>query len=86
MGFVEQYKLGEILGSQTAGTNGNINPFILPDGIEVKWTGVKVVKNDGSQHHLIGIHPTVPVEQTIQGAREGRDEVLEKAIEIIKEQ
>ncbi len=32
MGIVEAYKLGEILGGPTAGTNGNVNPFNLPGG------------------------------------------------------
>jgi C-terminal processing protease CtpA/Prc len=46
---------------------------------------MKVIKHDGSQHHLIGIQPTIPMERTIQGIREGRDEFLEKAIEVIKQ-
>ncbi len=40
-------------------------------------------KTDGSQHHLIGIRPTAAVERTIAGVAAGRDEVLEKAIELI---
>jgi hypothetical protein len=46
---------------------------------------MKVLKHDGSQHHLIGIQPTIPVERTIQGVIEGRDEFLEKALEIVKQ-
>ena len=42
-----------------------------------------MVKLDGSQHHLIGVRPTVSVKRTIQGVREGRDELLEKALEIV---
>ena len=84
MGFIEHYKLAEIVGQPTAGTNGNINPFELPGGFRVVWTGMRVVKHNGSQHHLIGIQPTVPVQRTIQGIIEGRDEFLEKALEIIK--
>lgn len=83
LSFVEHYRLGEIVGQTTAGTNGNINPFILPGDYQIVWTGMKVLKHDGSQHHLIGIHPTVPVERTIKGVRDGRDELFEKALEII---
>ena len=83
LGIVEHYKLAEIVGGPTAGTNGNINPFELPGGYAVNWTGMKVLKHDGSQHHGIGILPTVPVSPTIQGIREGRDEVLEKGIETV---
>lgn len=45
--------------------------------------GVKVLKHDGSQHHGIGIAPTMPIEPTAQGIAEGRDVVLEKAVEVL---
>ncbi len=83
MGIVEAYHLGEIVGGPTAGTNGNINPFTLPGGYRVVWTGMKVTKHDGSRHHGVGIQPTVPVVRTIQGVAAGRDELLEKAIEVV---
>lgn len=83
MSFIEFYKLGEIVGQPTAGANGNVNPFNLPGGFSVAWTGMKVLKHDGSQHHTIGIQPTVPMQRTIKGVIEERDEFLEKALEII---
>lgn len=85
MSFIEFYKLAEIVGQPTAGTNGNVNSFVLPGGFRIIWTGMKVLKHDGSQHHLIGIQPTVPAERTIQGLIEGRDEFLEKALEVVKQ-
>ena len=84
MGIVEHYGMGEIVGSTTAGTNGNVNPFGLPGGYQVSWTGMKVLKHDGSQHHGVGIQPTVPVEPTPAGIAAGRDEVLEAAVKVIK--
>jgi C-terminal processing protease CtpA/Prc len=84
MSFIEHYKLAEIVGQPTAGTNGNVNPLMLPGGFRITWTGMKVLKHDGSQHHLIGIQPTVPANRTIRGVIEGRDELLEKALEIVK--
>ena len=86
MSFVEHYKLGEIVGQPTAGANGNVNLLRLPGNFTVSWTGMKVVKHDGSQHHLIGILPTVPVQRTIRGVIEGTDEYLEKALEIVNRQ
>ncbi len=83
MGFVEHYKLGEIIGEPTAGANGNVNVISLPGGFRITWTGMRVVKHDGSQHHTIGIRPTIPLRPTIRGIREGRDELLEKALETI---
>lgn len=84
MGIVEHYKLGEIVGAPTAGTNGNINPFMLPGGYTITWTGMKVLKHDGSRHHGVGILPTIPVRRTIEGVRAGRDEMLERAIEAVQ--
>ncbi|WP_251979694.1 S41 family peptidase [Salinibacter ruber] len=84
MGIVEHYELGTIVGRPTAGTNGNVNPFELPGGYKVWWTGMRVRKHDGSQHHLVGIRPDIEAERTIEGVRNGRDEVLEKALEVLR--
>ncbi len=84
LGIVEHYHLGELAGEPTAGTNGNINLINLPGGYSMVWTGMKVLKHDGSQHHGIGIQPTEIVSRTIQGIRAGQDEQLERAVEILK--
>jgi len=84
MGIVEAYQLAEIVGSPTAGTNGNINYITLPGGFSLGFTGMKVLKHDGSQHHGIGIHPTIPVTRTRKGVAEGDDEVLARGIEVVK--
>jgi C-terminal processing protease CtpA/Prc len=84
MGIIEAYKLAAIVGEPTAGTNGNINPLELPGGYRVFWTGMKVLKHDGSQHHGVGIQPTVRVSPTLRGVAEKRDEQLEAAVRIAK--
>ena len=84
MSFIEHYRLADIVGLPTAGANGNVNPFQLPGGFMVSWTGMRVVKHDGSQHHLVGIIPTVPVHRSLRALREGRDEFVEKAVELIR--
>lgn len=85
MGYIEGYKLGTIIGQPTAGTNGNINPFELPGGYSLRWTGMKVNKHDGSQHHAIGVIPDIYVSKTIEGIKAGKDEFLEKAIELTEQ-
>ena len=82
MGFIEGKKIATIIGQPSAGTNGDVNPFTLPGNYSISWTGMKVTKHDGSQHHGIGIKPDVYVTKTINGVKENRDEFLEKAIEI----
>ena len=73
-------KLGEIVASPTAGTNGDLRQFGLPGGLGLAFTGMRVLKHDGTQLHGIGVQPTVAVMPTIVGIREGRDEVLEVAL------
>lgn len=85
LGIVEAYGLGEIVGAPTAGANGNVNPFKLPSGTRLSWTGMRVDKHDGSPHHLVGIRPTVPAERTRAGVAAGRDEVLERAVAVVTE-
>lgn len=85
MAIVAEYELGEIIGSPTAGANGNINPFSLPDGYRVVWTGMRVVNHDDSQHHVRGVAVTKPMKPTIDGIRDGRDELLQAAIQSIGE-
>jgi C-terminal processing protease CtpA/Prc len=84
MGIVEAYRLGEIVGEPTAGTNGNICLVNLPLGYRMVFTGMKVLKHDGSRHHGVGVQPTVSVAQTIEGIRQGRDEQLERALALLR--
>jgi len=83
LGIAEHHRLGALVGEPTAGTNGNVNFISLPGGYRVTYTGMKVLKQDGSRHQGIGIRPTVPVSPTLAGIRAGRDEQLEKAIEVV---
>lgn len=82
MSFIEHYQLAEIVGQPTAGANGNVNFFSLPGNYRITWTGMKVLKHDGSQLYKIGIEPSIKVDKTIEGVKHGRDEFLEKAVEI----
>lgn len=83
-GIVEAYKLAEIVGGPTAGTNGDVNIYRLPGRFQTRFTGLKVLKHDGSQHHGVGIQPTVPVVRTRQAVANGVDEVMARALEVLK--
>jgi hypothetical protein len=79
MGYVADRKLGTIVGSTTAGTNGNVASFLTPGGFSVGFTGMRVTRHDGSSpFHLLGVAPDIAVAPTIEGLRAGRDEVLER--------
>lgn len=72
-----------VIGSTTAGADGNVSQFFLPGGISTMISGIGVYYPDGKETQRIGIVPDVVVKPTIKGIAEGRDEPLEKAIEII---
>jgi len=84
IGYVREFELAEIVGGPTAGANGDIVMMELPGGFCFYWTGLEVTKFDGSQFHLVGYQPSVPVERTLKAVQEGRDEYIEKALELIR--
>jgi hypothetical protein len=84
MAMIADYHLATLVGAPTAGCNGNANFIPLPGGFRVMWTGMDVRKHDGSPFYTIGFVPDFPVVRTIRAAKDGRDEYLEKAIEVIE--
>jgi C-terminal processing protease CtpA/Prc len=73
------------VGSATAGTTGLVTLIHLPAGGWFSFTGKKDMFANGSRFQNIGVIPDVEAHPTIQGIKEGRDEVLEKGIEVLKE-
>ncbi|QRR02433.1 S41 family peptidase [Dyadobacter sandarakinus] len=73
-----------IIGSTTAAADGNVSPIVLPGNIRTGISGIGVYYPDGRETQQVGIVPDMEVKPTIAGIREGRDELLEKALEILK--
>jgi len=69
-----------VVGSATAGADGNVSPFALPGGLHSMVSGIGVFYPDKLPTQRIGIVPNVEVKPTITGIRAGRDEVLEEAL------
>lgn len=86
MDIIDHYNLAITVGEPTAGCNGNAHYINLPYGYQVVWTGMKVMKHDGSQLYLKGFEPDYPVSKTLQAVKEGRDEYLEKALEVARQE
>ena len=72
-----------VIGSTTAGADGNVSQILLPGGISTMISGIGVYYPDGKETQRIGIVPDIEVKPTIDGVRAGKDEILEKAIEVI---
>ncbi len=73
-----------IIGSQTAGTDGDITGLILPGGIQTYITGIGMYYADGTPTQRIGIVPDIHIRPTVTGIQQGRDEVLERALQFIE--
>ena len=72
-----------IIGSTTAGADGNVSTIMLPGGLRTMISGIGVNYPNGVETQRVGIVPDIEVKPTIVGIRQGKDELLEKAIEII---
>lgn len=72
-----------VIGSTTAGADGNVSEIVLPGNVKTMISGIGVYYPDGKETQRIGIVPDIEVKPTLKGIQEGRDELLEKAIEII---
>lgn len=69
-----------VVGSTSAGADGNVSPFALPGAISTGISGIGVFYPDKTPTQRIGIVPSVEVKPTLAGIRAGRDEVLEEAL------
>lgn len=72
-----------VIGSTTAGADGNVSDFKLPGGIRTLISGIGVYYPDGKETQRIGIVPDIEVKPTVKGFQAGKDEVLDKALELI---
>lgn len=73
-----------VIGSTTAGAHGQVVSFDLPGGIQTSITSIGVYYPDGADTQRVGIKIDEIVQPTIQGIKNGRDELLERAVQIIK--
>jgi carboxyl-terminal processing protease len=70
------------VGSQTAGADGNVSQVYLMGGRTTYMSGIGVYYPDGTPTQRVGVKIDVEVKPSIEGLQKGRDEVLEKAIDI----
>lgn len=69
-----------IIGSRSAGADGNYTTMPLPTGGGMNFSGIGIYYPDKSPTQRIGIVPDIVVKPTIAGIAAGRDEVLELAL------
>jgi len=74
-----------VIGNTTAGADGNVVGIQLPGGVCSYFSGIGIYYPDGTETQRVGIIPDIYVWPTVQGIRDGRDEILEKALEWLTE-
>lgn len=74
-----------VLGNPSIGADGNITIVKLPGTIQFPISGLGVYTPEGEQTQRCGLQPDVECYQTIDGILSGKDELVEKAIELIQE-
>jgi C-terminal processing protease CtpA/Prc len=83
--FFEAANGTTFVGSQTAGANGDVTTLTLPGGLSVSFSGHDVRHADGRQLQRTGLVPDVEVHPTLAGIRAGKDEVLERALAVVRD-
>lgn len=70
-----------VIGNTTAGADGDVVGILFPGGVCSYFSGLGIYYPDGTETQRVGIIPDIYVWPTVKGIREGRDELLEKALE-----
>jgi C-terminal processing protease CtpA/Prc len=73
-----------LIGRQTAGADGDVTYVALPGNVYVSFTGMDAMNARQISEQGIGLLPDIEVEYTLEGIREERDEILEKALEYLR--
>jgi len=76
----------KVMGSTTAGADGNVSPIPLPGGLRTMISGIGIYYPDKRPTQRVGILSDIEVKPTITGIRAGKDELMDAAIaEILKQ-
>ena len=75
-----------VIGSSSAGVDGNVTELPLPNGNHLRFTSFGVYTPEMGQTQRVGFAPDIEVYPTIEGIKEGRDELMEAAVDYILSQ
>ena len=74
-----------VIGENSVGADGNVSYINLPGGVTTVISGVGIYTPETFETQRVGVKPDIYVKPTIEGIRSGKDELLDKAIEIVKD-
>lgn len=73
----------KVIGSTTAGADGNVSYIVLPGGLNTMISGIGVFYPDGKPTQRVGVKIDEVIYPTINGVKQGKDELLDKAMETL---
>lgn len=74
-----------VVGSQTAGADGDLCKIPLPGGITTAISGLGIYYPDGKATQRTGVGIDIQAKPTLQSIRNGEDPLIQKAIEFINQ-
>lgn len=74
-----------VVGSPSVGADGDALYISLPGGCSTRFTTLGVLTPEGEKTQRVGLQPDVVCTPTVEGIAAGRDELLEKAVELINQ-
>ena len=83
--ILQQNENVAVIGSRTAGADGTVINIVLPGKINTGLASTGILYPDGTPTQRCGVMLNIEVKPTIKGLQAGRDEVLEKAVEWVKQ-
>ncbi|BDD06778.1 S41 family peptidase [Aureibacter tunicatorum] len=83
--YFQSFDQTTVIGSQTSGADGNVIGFELFEGAFTCYTFFGMFYPDGKAIQRIGIVPDIEIKPTVKGVQEGKDEVLDGAVEWFKQ-
>lgn len=86
MSFSESGSKTTVIGSKTAGADGDVSSIILPGNISTYISGIGVYYPDLTETQRKGVKIDIMVKPTIKGTKEGVDEQLKAAIDFINKE
>lgn len=73
-----------VIGTQSAGADGNISPISLPGGVHTCFSGLGWYYRDGTPVQRMGVKIDKIIEPTVMGIKSKRDEPCDEAVKIFK--
>lgn len=82
---MQDFDMGFVFGTHTAGAPGIPARGVLPGGLEVQWTGLETRSTSGAQIFGYGVPPDVRTPLTREALLRGQDPAMTQAVEALRE-